>query len=106
MHSQVNQNNKDEEQDLREDEGAPHDLEMVVLDLQQEQVALVMPDSESRMSSLIAEKQDKTENLEDQAAALIAREMENAEEHFEDDQISPRFPIIQKPAASMKIPSQ
>ena len=89
MHSQVNQNNKDEEQDLREDEGAPHDLEMVVLDLQQEQVALlVMPDSESRMTSLIAEKQDKTENLEDQAA-LIAREMENSVEHFEDDQISP-----------------
>ena len=88
MHSQVNQNNNDEEQAVREDDGAPHDLEMVVLDLQQEQVALVMPDSESHMTSLIAEKQDKTENLEDQAA-LIAREMENSVEHFEDDQISP-----------------
>ena len=95
MQSQVNQNTNDaEEQDLREEDGAPHDLEMVVLDFQQDQVALVMPDSESHMSSLITKTQDKPENLEDQAA-LIAREMENAEEHFEDDQISP--PVSDNP---------
>jgi len=79
MHShQVNQKNDEEQALLREDDGAPYNLEMVVLDLQ-EQVALMsekINDCESRMS-------DKTENLEDQVA-LIARKMENSEEHVEE----------------------